>query len=163
MLRPMAHTYGSPHNTLNFSRVEHLYKRNTVYLRPPTSCHLPNKFIYFLLFFTFFCCSRSSLYVCTFFSISFLNISQRDFEPNKKRAKAVLKNSLILFIVVCLVGVMFFLVKLFQFSHWMSTFCIPQPSNRRTKSTSGRSFSPSRSTSFAYSFLFHTYKYLLRV
>ena len=112
-------------------------------------------FSYFLLLFTFFCCSRSSLYVCTFFSISFLNISQRDFEPNKKRAKAVLKNSLILFIVVCLVDVMIFLVKLFQFSHWMSTFCIPQPSNRRTKSTSGRSFSPSRSTSFAYSFLFH--------
>ena len=158
----MAHTYGSPHNTLNFTRVEHSYKQDCG-LPPPAYKLSFTQQIYFILFFTFFCCSRSSLYVCTFFSISFLNISQRDFDPNKKRAKAVLKNSLILFIVVCLVDVMIFLVKLFQFSHWMSTFCIPQPSNRRTKSTSGRSFSPSRSTSFAYSFLFHTYKYLLRV
>ena len=107
-------------------------------------------FSYFLLLFTFFCCSRSSLYVCTFFSISFLNISQRDFEPNKKRAKAVLKNSLILFIVVCLVGVMFFLVKLFQFSHWMSTFYISHPSNSGTQCASGRSFSPSLAFPFTH-------------
>ena len=34
MFRPMAYTGGTPHNTLNFTRVEHLYKRTTVYLRP---------------------------------------------------------------------------------------------------------------------------------
>jgi len=34
MLRPVAHTYGTPHNTLNFTRVEHLYKHNSG-LPPP--------------------------------------------------------------------------------------------------------------------------------
>jgi hypothetical protein len=30
----MAYTGDTPHNILNFTRVEHLYKRSTVYLRP---------------------------------------------------------------------------------------------------------------------------------
>ena len=126
MFRPLAHTVGTPHNTLNFSRVEHLYKPCRSTSVWPTSCHLLNKFIYFFLFF------RSSFCSCDSFFISSHNISQRDFEANKKRPKIVLKNSRILSIVVCLVGVMFFLVKLFQFSHWMSTFYISHPSNSST-------------------------------
>jgi len=34
MFRPMAYTGGTPHNTLNFTRVEHLYKQNSG-LPPP--------------------------------------------------------------------------------------------------------------------------------
>ena len=83
-----------PHNTLNFSRVEHLYPQ----IRSTSVC--PQAVIYstnyFNPFFTFFCCSRSSLYVCTFLSISVFNITQRDFTVNRNSPYRVLKNSLIL-------------------------------------------------------------------
>jgi len=43
MLRPMAYTGGTPHNTLNFTRVEHLYKPCRSTSVWPTSCRLLNK------------------------------------------------------------------------------------------------------------------------
>ena len=68
MLRPMAYTGGSPHNTLNFTRVEHLYKRITVYLRPAYKLSFTQQ-IYllssFLLLFTFFfICLRFFFHIC---------------------------------------------------------------------------------------------------
>jgi len=43
MLRPVAYTGGTPHNTLNFTRVEHSYKPCRSTSVWPTSCRLLNK------------------------------------------------------------------------------------------------------------------------
>ena len=79
-----------PHNSLNFSRVEHLYKPFRSTSVWPASCHLLNKLfqsvLYFLLLFTlFFVC----LYV--FIHISFQYYPKRFYGEQKQSIQSLEK------------------------------------------------------------------------